>query len=64
MAIDAAKADVDVGGRASVWQGFVLAFTDPKTYLLMVMYHGIVGATGFQNFCEYNIHDSIMLVYH
>lgn len=38
MAIDAAKADVDVGGGASVWMGFKAAFTDPKVYLLMIMY--------------------------
>ena len=30
MAIDAAKADVDVGGGASVWAGAKAAFTDPK----------------------------------
>lgn len=30
MAMDAAKADVDVGGRSSVWNGFKMAFTDPK----------------------------------
>ncbi|KAK5732783.1 hypothetical protein LTR17_010201 [Elasticomyces elasticus] len=50
MAIDAAEADVDVGGGMSQLQGAKLAFADPKTYLLAAMYHCIVGATGFQNF--------------
>ena len=30
MAIDAAEADVDVGGRMSYWNGAKLAFADPK----------------------------------
>ncbi|KAK3721579.1 hypothetical protein LTR37_003135 [Vermiconidia calcicola] len=50
MAIDAAEADVDVGGNMSYVRGAKLAFSDPKTYLLAIMYHCIVGATGFQNF--------------
>lgn len=50
LAIEAAEADVDVGGNMSHWTGAKLAFTDPKTYLLAFMYHCIVGGTGFQNF--------------
>ncbi|KAK5163434.1 uncharacterized protein LTR77_010616 [Saxophila tyrrhenica] len=50
MAIDGAEADVDTGGNMSYLQGAKLAFADPKTYLLAIMYHAIVGATGFQNF--------------
>jgi len=50
LAIDAAEADVDVGGAMSQWRGIKLAFADPKTYLLAVAYHGITGAAGFQNF--------------
>lgn len=34
MAMDASKADVDVGGRSSVWSGFKMAFTDPKVSVL------------------------------
>lgn len=30
MAIDAAEADIDVGGKMSYVQGAKLAFTDPK----------------------------------
>ena len=30
MAIDAAEADVDVGGSQSIWKGAKLAFSDPK----------------------------------
>ena len=33
MAIDAAEADVDVGGGMSYWRGAKLAFTDPKVCL-------------------------------
>lgn len=50
LAIEAAEADVDVGGNMSHWTGAKLAFTDPKTYLLAGMYHCIVGGTGYQNF--------------
>lgn len=50
MAIDAAEADVDEGGAMSQVRGMKLAFTDPKTYLLAIAYHGITGAAGFQNF--------------
>jgi len=50
MAIDAAEADVDVGGGMSQLQGIKLAFSDPKTYILAIGYHGITGAAGFQNF--------------
>lgn len=39
LAIEAAEADVDVGGNMSHWTGAKLAFTDPKTYLLAFMYH-------------------------
>ncbi|KAK0349478.1 hypothetical protein LTR94_032957, partial [Friedmanniomyces endolithicus] len=31
-------------------RGMKLAFTDPKTYVLAIMYHGTTGAAGFQNF--------------
>lgn len=31
-------------------RGIVLAFKDPKTYVLALGYHGITGAAGFQNF--------------
>ncbi|KAK6434682.1 hypothetical protein LTR95_009129 [Oleoguttula sp. CCFEE 5521] len=70
LAIDAAEADVDIGGAMSQIQGqcyndnaivekydvadrrpgIKLAFTDPKTYVLALGYHGITGAAGFQNF--------------
>ena len=49
LAIDAAEADVDVGGNMSHLTGAKLAFTDPRTYLLAIMYHCIVGGTGYQN---------------
>lgn len=39
LAIDAAEADVDIGGNMSHWTGAKLAFKDPKTYLLAFMYH-------------------------
>lgn len=50
MALDAREADVDVGGGMSQLQGLKAAFTDPKTYILSLAYHGITGAAGFQNF--------------
>lgn len=50
MAVDAAEADVDVPGGMTHFTGMKLAFTDPKTYLLAIAYHGITGAAGFQNF--------------
>lgn len=50
MAIDAADADVDAAGGMSQITGMKLAFTDPKTYILAIMYHGTTGAAGFQNF--------------
>ncbi|KAK4983324.1 hypothetical protein LTR66_008864 [Elasticomyces elasticus] len=50
LAIDAAEADVDVSGGMSQLTGLKLAMMDPKTYILALMYHGITGAAGFQNF--------------
>lgn len=51
LAIDAAEADVDVeGGAMTQLTGIKLAFQDPKTYMLALMYMGITGAAGFQNF--------------
>lgn len=50
LALDAAEADVDLPGGMSQWTGCKLAFKDPKTYLLALAYHGITGASGFQNF--------------
>ncbi|KAK4540334.1 hypothetical protein LTR36_009291 [Oleoguttula mirabilis] len=50
MALDAAEADIDAEGGMSQIRGMKLAFTDPKTYLLALMYHGTTGAAGFQNF--------------
>lgn len=50
MALDAAEADVDQAGGMSQIRGMKLAFADPKTYLLAIMYHGTTGAAGFQNF--------------
>ncbi|KAK8201403.1 hypothetical protein M8818_005871 [Zalaria obscura] len=50
LAIDAAEADVDIGGGMSQIQGIKLAFLDPKTYVLAIAYHGITGTAGFQNF--------------
>jgi len=50
LAIEAAEADVDEAGGMSQWRGIVLAFKDPKTYVLALGYHGITGAAGFQNF--------------
>ncbi|PGH14796.1 hypothetical protein AJ79_02812 [Helicocarpus griseus UAMH5409] len=51
MAIEAAEADVDTGGRGmSQLTGLKLAFTDPKTYMLAIAYMAITGASGFQNY--------------
>jgi MFS family permease len=50
LAIEAAEADVDEGGGMSQVRGMVLAFKDPKTYILAIAYHCITGASGFQNF--------------
>lgn len=50
MALDAAEADLDAGGAMSHLQGAKAAFTDPKTYILALAYHGQTGAAGFQNF--------------
>ncbi|EME42552.1 hypothetical protein DOTSEDRAFT_73412 [Dothistroma septosporum NZE10] len=50
MALDAAAADIDSGGGTSQWAGCKAAFSDPKTYILAIAYHGITGAAGFQNF--------------
>ena len=50
LAIDAAEADVDEAGFASQGRGIKAAFSDPKTYILAIAYHGITGASGFQNF--------------
>ncbi len=51
LAIEAAEADVDLtGGAMDQIQGIKLAFADPKTYMLALMYMGITGAAGFQNF--------------
>jgi MFS family permease len=48
LAIEAGEADLDVG--MSQWRGFVLAMSDPKTYMLAIAYMCITGASGFQNF--------------
>jgi len=45
-----AEADVDSKGGMSQVRGMVLAFKDPKTYILAIAYHCITGASGFQNF--------------
>ncbi|KAF2174166.1 hypothetical protein M409DRAFT_62288 [Zasmidium cellare ATCC 36951] len=50
MALDAAEADLDAGGKTSHLAGMKAAFKDPKTYILAIAYHGITGAAGFQNF--------------
>lgn len=50
LAIEAAEADVDEAGGMSQWRGIKAAFSDPKTYILALAYHGITGAAGFQNF--------------
>ena len=50
LAIDAAEADVDDAGFMSQGVGIKAAFADPKMYILAISYHGITGASGFQNF--------------
>ena len=50
LAIDAAEADIDEAGAMTQLRGIKLAFMDPKTYILCLAYHAIVGASGFQNF--------------
>ncbi|KAF2772476.1 MFS general substrate transporter [Teratosphaeria nubilosa] len=50
MALDASEVDLDEAGSMSQLKGMKLAFTDPKTYLLAIAYHGQTGAAGFQNF--------------
>lgn len=50
LAIDAAEADVDEAGGMSQIRGMKMAFTDPKTYLLALAYHGQTGAAGIQNY--------------
>ncbi|KAI7513858.1 permease of the major facilitator superfamily, partial [Hortaea werneckii] len=50
MALDAAEADIDEAGGMSQIKGMKAAFSDPKTWLLAIMYHGTTGAAGFQNF--------------
>ena len=50
LAIDAAEADVDEGGKRSQIKGLKLAFTDVKTYVLAIAYMAITGASGFQNY--------------
>ncbi|KAK5124451.1 hypothetical protein LTR85_001668 [Meristemomyces frigidus] len=69
MALDAAEADIDQEGGMSQIRGMKLAFKDPKTYLLAIMYHGTTGAAGFQNFfptltktLHYNSTVSLLLV--
>lgn len=50
LALEAAEADVDVGGKTSQLTGLKLAMADPKTYVLAVAYMSITGASGFQNY--------------
>ncbi|OJD22152.1 hypothetical protein ACJ73_06504 [Blastomyces percursus] len=51
LAIEAAEADVDIGGRGmSQLTGLKLAFADAKTYMLAIAYMSITGASGFQNY--------------
>lgn len=49
LAIEAAEADIN-DGTMSQLRGALLAFQDPKTYMLAIGYHCIQGAAGFQNF--------------
>lgn len=46
MALDAADADLDEAGGMSQIKGMKMAFTDPKTYILAILYHGTTGAAG------------------
>ncbi|CAG9981053.1 unnamed protein product, partial [Clonostachys byssicola] len=50
MALDANQDDVDEEGAKSHVQGVRQALTDPKTYILAIMYHCQTGSTGFSNF--------------
>lgn len=50
LAIEAAEADVDVGGGMSQLKGLKLAMSDPKTYMLALAMMSINGASGFQNY--------------
>lgn len=50
MALDAAESDLDEAGGMTQLRGIKLAFSDPKTYILALAYHGVTGAAGFQNF--------------
>lgn len=50
LAVDAAEADIDDGSGMSQMKGIKLALTDPKTYLLALIYHGQTGAAGIQNY--------------
>jgi hypothetical protein len=50
LSLDAAEADQDEEGGMSQLKGMKMAFADPKTYLLALMYFCITGAAGFQNF--------------
>ncbi|EGP86711.1 unnamed protein product [Zymoseptoria tritici ST99CH_1A5] len=50
MALDASEADTDGANKMDHWTGLKQAFADPKTYILAISYHGIVAASGFQNF--------------
>jgi len=69
LAIDAAEADVDEKGGMSQLRGIKLAFSDPKTYMLAIIYHGQTGAAGIQNYfptltqtIEKNKVDALLLV--
>jgi MFS family permease len=69
MAVDAADSDIDEAGGMTHIKGMKLAFQDPKTYVLAIMYHGTTGAAGFQNFfptltktLHYNNTISLLLV--
>lgn len=57
MALDAGEADVNTGGKMSQLEGLKQAFLDPKTYILAIAYHGVVGAAGFQNFYPSKCHN-------
>lgn len=50
LAIEAAEADVDVGGGMSQIKGLKLALTDIKTYILALGYLAVTGSAGFQNY--------------
>ncbi|KAF2157151.1 retrograde regulation protein 2 [Myriangium duriaei CBS 260.36] len=50
LAVEAAEVDVDEVGHMSQIRGIKLAFSDPKTYILALAYHGQTGAAGIQNY--------------